>query len=150
MSSGLLDVAISSISKVSQELEAVAMDSVYENQGLLIAKNTGNLFAGKNANNQRLDEIGGEYKPFTIEMKKAKGQPYNRVTLFDTGAFYSGFFVKVFDRGWELNSRDPKRNKLKNRWGEDIFGNTQADEKEFNKNTVLPDLLEHALNNIEL
>lgn len=150
MSSGLLDVAFKSLEKVKRELEGVAQDAVYKNKGLLIAKNTGNLFAGNNAEGQSLEEIGGSYKPFTIEMKKLKGQPFNRVTLFDTGAFYAGFFVKVFDRGWELNSRDPKRNKLKNRWGDDIFGNTEEDEKDFNKQQVLPDLLEHMIENIEL
>lgn len=150
MTSGMLDVAFDSLDQIKEDLETVAMDAVYKNQGFLIAMNTGNLFAGKNSEGEDLDSIGGGYKPYTIEVKKAKGQPYNRTTLFDTGDFYKDFFVKVDDKGWELNSRDPKRNKLKSRYGEDIFGNTEKDEKQFNKETILPELLEHLINNLEL
>jgi hypothetical protein len=34
---------------------------------------------------------GNAYSNFTIKVKKEKGQPYDHVTLFDTGEFYKTF-----------------------------------------------------------
>lgn len=37
----------------------------------------------------------GEYSPFTIEIKRAKNQPFDRVTLRDKGDFYESFDIVV-------------------------------------------------------
>lgn len=37
----------------------------------------------------------GEYSPFTVEIKRAKGQPFDRITLNDSGDFYDSFEVVV-------------------------------------------------------
>ena len=34
------------------------------------------------------------YTPATVAIKRAKGQPTNRVTLRDTGDFHNDFFIK--------------------------------------------------------
>ncbi|MCG9970992.1 hypothetical protein [Christiangramia crocea] len=150
MTSGLLDTAFKSIDKVTNELTEVAQKSVKNNEGIITALNTANLFSGKNALDQSLDSIGGKYKPITVEIKKEKGQPYNRTTLRDTGDFYEGFFVGFKGTTWEVESEDSKRDKLVERYGKDIFGNTPKDEKTINDKHILPDLLEHILENVEI
>lgn len=150
MTSGLLDTAFKSIDKVTKELTKVAQESVKKNEGIITALNTANLYAGKNANNKSLDAIGGAYKPITVEIKKEKGQPYNRTTLRDTGDFYEGFFVDVKKDIWQVESEDSKRDKLVERYGKDIFGNTEKDETMINKQYILPDLLEHIIENVEI
>ena len=37
----------------------------------------------------------GEYTPYTIEIKKSKGQRVDHITLKDTGAFYASFKVRA-------------------------------------------------------
>lgn len=37
------------------------------------------------------------YSQKTINIKKAKGEPFDRVTLFDTGDFYKTFYVKQLE-----------------------------------------------------
>ena len=65
----------------------------------------------------------GEYTPFTIEQKLAKGQPIDRITLKDDGGFYKSWRVKATQEGWEF-SVDPIKDdtNLIEEWGEDIVG----------------------------
>lgn len=62
------------------------------------------------------------YTPFTVMMKQKKGQPYERVTLRDTGAFYDGIFVKRQGNELVFGSTDGKTGKLTEKYGEAIFG----------------------------
>lgn len=146
MSSGLLDTALQSIDKVTKELTKVAQQSVKENAEIIIDMNTETLFSGKDSLGKSL----GKYAPRTIEYKKLKGQPYNRITLKDEGDFYEGFFVKTHKIGWSISSKDEKTGKLITDFGKDIFGNTKQDEKEINEEYILSDLLEYQLDNIKI
>lgn len=42
-----------------------------------------------------LESIGGNYSPYTVNIKLSRGQPTDRITLNDTGAFYESFEVKT-------------------------------------------------------
>jgi len=78
---------------------------------------------GQDARGIPLDEIGGDYSPYTVELKRLKGQPTDRVTLKDTGAFYNSFTVTV--RPFLiLISADTQKddNDLAQDWGQDILG----------------------------
>lgn len=46
--------------------------------------------------------IGGKYTPFTQKLKNEKGQPTDRITLKDTGAFYMSFQVIPYRGGFEI------------------------------------------------
>lgn len=61
------------------------------------------------------------YSPFTIEIKKAKGQPYNRVTLRDEGDFQKSFFVYIGSDYFEVKADDWKTEQLKFQYGDDIL-----------------------------
>lgn len=79
---------------------------------------------GVDSKGRLLDEIGGGYSPYTIELKKAKGQPTDRVTLKDTGDFYRSF--KAFlDSGKDITiyaDAIKDTTDLVQEWGANIIG----------------------------
>ncbi len=72
-----------------------------------------------------LESIGGAYSPVTVQIKRSKGQPTDRVTLKDTGDFYETFRIKVGPTFFDIDA-DPKKDEtdLFVEWGEDILGLT--------------------------
>lgn len=65
-----------------------------------------------------------DYDPYsnaTIKIKKKKGQPTTRVTLRDTGSFHNKMRVVVSNEGFYITSSDNKTEKLRTRYGDDIF-----------------------------
>lgn len=86
--------------------------------------------------NKGIDSTGdsiGEYQPATIEGtsnflgKKQKGQPYDRVTLKDTGEFYASFRTKWEASGNIIITADVLKDgtNLLEAWGRDILGLTE-------------------------
>lgn len=80
------------------------------------------------------------YAPFTIEIKKLKGQPTTRVTLRDEGDFHSSFFIDFQDGGFQIKASDWKANKLMFEYGDEILGLTDSNFKEFADYYVKPAL----------
>jgi len=79
----------------------------------------------------------GEYAPFTIEQKKIAGLPFDRITLFQTGEFYTSFYVRPRVDGFEIVANPVKENgDLFDDFGEDIVGLTQSSLEQLSK-TVL-------------
>ncbi len=63
------------------------------------------------------------YSPYTIKIKQAKGQPTDRLTLRDTGAFYKSFTVEVEGTSIVLDADGQKQdNNLFSQYGIDILG----------------------------
>ena len=67
--------------------------------------------------------IGPYYTKNTVNIKKEKGQPFDRVRLKDTGSFYEKIFVEVFAQSFMTESADPKSEELQQKYG-NIFGLT--------------------------
>ena len=67
-------------------------------------------------------ELPGPYAPFTVEIKKAKGQRYDIITLYDEGDFHRSKSINFSDVGFEVVATDWKTDKLISEWGEDIMG----------------------------
>ena len=64
----------------------------------------------------------GMYSPFTIEIKKRKGQPFDRVTLKDTGDFYDSYTITPIPGGFIIDANDEKEDKnLFDIYGDDIL-----------------------------
>lgn len=72
----------------------------------------------------------GEYTPFTVETKRRKGQPTDRVTLKDEGDFHRGFFATTDKFPIVFGSSDPKADMLEDKYG-NIFGLTTDNKKAF-------------------
>ena len=84
------------------------------------------------------------YSPVTIEIKKAKGQPYNRVTLHDEGDFAASFFIEADDKQFEIKASDFKTEDLVKRYGRQILGLTDENKNVLRWEYVYPDILEQA------
>ena len=65
------------------------------------------------------------YSPLTIEIKKEKGQPYNRVTLWDEGDFEQSFYVEADTQQFTIKAADWKTEDLIQRYGRQILGLTE-------------------------
>lgn len=85
------------------------------------------------------------YQPYTaktIRIKQKKGQPYDRVTLRDTGEFYSSLHVEFDDKGFYVTSTDDKAKYLLERYGKTIFRLTNENFSELLRNYIRPSLKE--------
>lgn len=84
------------------------------------------------------------YRPLTIEIKSAKGQPTDRVTLKDTGDFYKSVHVKADKTYFEVVASDWKADELLGKYGDDILGLTSAHKQELIWQKIYPALLQQA------
>jgi hypothetical protein len=114
---------MATISEIMKRLENVdvlqlAAESIEDTRSELIENQQEQLFAGKTSAG---GDISPFYKPATIAKKKKKGQPTDRVTLKDTGAFYNAVFVDVRQTTFVVDSADPKTEFLARRY-KNIFG----------------------------
>ena len=48
---------------------------------------------GEDSLGRKLEDVGGSYSPYTIMKKLEKGQPFDRVTLKDTGEYYDSYRI---------------------------------------------------------
>lgn len=64
----------------------------------------------------------GVYAKKTIQRKIKKGQPYDRVTLRDTGDFQKSISLKISQKGFTFIASDYKTEELQSRYGADILG----------------------------
>ena len=74
-----------------------------------------------------LSDSLGDYTPYTVMLKKQKGQKTSNITLKDTGAFYKSFKVKVIPSGFEIIADDESDYDfpLTDSFGIDILGLTE-------------------------
>ena len=120
------------ITSLSVDKLAYKITNNTETKELIIRLNTDEqLFQGIDSTGRDLDSIGGSYSPLTIEIKKEKGQPYDRVTLKDTGEFYESFKVNPYKGGFSISADAIKdQDDLTKEWGDDIIGLTDASRNE--------------------
>ena len=83
-----------------------------------------------------------DYQPYTIKIKQKKGQPYDRVTLRDTGEFHSSLHVEFDDEGFYVTSTDDKAKYLLARYGKTIFRLTNENFSELLRDYIRPSLKE--------
>ena len=130
MISGLID----KFKKVGEELDTgeIAKKIVRDNDNILIDMNAQDQLYAKGVNRLgvRIDE-DQPYRPLTIQVKIEKRQPYDRVTLKDTGEFYDSFYVETAEDRFYIKASDEKTNWLIKKYGAEIFGLTNDSLAEF-------------------
>lgn len=82
------------------------------------------------------------YKARTVRRKRKKGQPYDRVTLKDTGKFYSSLDIQFDSSGFYVTSSDEKANALLEKYGKTIFRLTNENLKTLLNDYIRPSLKE--------
>lgn len=81
------------------------------------------------------------YSPLTIEIKRKKGQPTNRVTLRDEGDFQSSFYLEVKDTQFEIKASDWKTEELIKKYGRQILGLTDENIASLIWEYIYPDIM---------
>lgn len=118
---------------------------------LIIQLNTEDQLFNKGINSSgvNLERIGGYYSGKTVRIKKEKGQPVDRVTLKDTGAFYRSF--EVFLDGQNnigITAASVKDGTdILERWGENVLGLTSENKAKVSE-VARPMLIELLRKNI--
>lgn len=80
------------------------------------------------------------YKPVTIKIKLAKGQPVDRTTLKDTGRMSRNTYLIIRDDEVEMTTSVPYAQELFEKYGEDVFAVQRELLEEFTRKYILPTL----------
>jgi hypothetical protein len=129
MRRALKQLLVVSTSKLTEQIfKNIILNAVKEQESDVLDLQKGQLNAGLL---DKGDAIEPPYAPYTVEKKKKKSQPVDRVTLRDKGDFYNKQYVKFHRTSFEITSRDRKTQKIKRKYdgrgrlGGDIFGLTE-------------------------
>ncbi|WP_394749535.1 hypothetical protein [Spongiimicrobium salis] len=130
---------IEALDKMLNDVEGEAYKIIYSLEQEIISLNQNKQLFEKGINKKgvRLEP----YSPFTIALKKQKGEVFDRTTLLDTGDFYENFYVYARDGKFGVFSSDAKTPLLTKKYGKDIFGLTTDNEGKIN-DKVLQQLIE--------
>ena len=130
------------LEKVYFNIDPTIEKTVQNNENFIIKMNTEQMYKGELSTGK---EIRPSYAPATIAYKKRKGQPFDRVTLRDTGQFYKKLKViaryKDFVIDTSLSGARPYGFLMKGKrsYGEDILGLNDKNKKELvNKKLLKP------------
>lgn len=121
-----LQIIATNFTKLSFDLIFLKVFKRKDVEDFIIDLNTrGQLFEGIDSEGSKLENIGGSYSPNTVRRKQRQGLPTDRVTLFDTGDFYSSFTVEV-KKGFLVIKADTRKRSidLQERWGTKLIGLT--------------------------
>lgn len=122
-------------------IQAEMREAIARNAGLIKKMNTKDQLEGDGVNSLGVDiNSYRDYTKFTKQIKKSKGDPYDRVTLKDTGDFHKRFYIELDQDGFRIDSADAKRDKLVKKYGVNIFGLT-PDNKRILANVLRIDLI---------
>lgn len=78
------------------------------------------------------------YAPRTIKNKIRKGQPYNRVTLRDSGNFHRSFYLVCKEDSFYVDAMDPKTEELLKKYGNSVLKITPENFKEIMQRYIKP------------
>lgn len=115
---------------------------IWENEAYIVDMN-----ADEQLYEQGINRLGVKisdympYSPLTIQIKQAKGQPTDRVTLRDEGDFESSFFLEVSDKQFEIKAADFKTEDLIRKYGRQILGLTDENISILIWQYIYPDLI---------
>ncbi|WP_418665452.1 hypothetical protein [Alistipes finegoldii] len=125
------------------------LGSVRENEAVVIDMNAEEQLFERGEN--RLGVSIADYRPYspvTVEEKRIRGQPYNRVTLRDTGDFESSFYIRYTGDSFEIAASDWKTDDLVRKYGKEIFGLNRDNLDELIRSYILPFLREKLIETI--
>lgn len=125
------------LKRLKPSIETFTREVIEDNRPLLEDFNALQLDQGLKADGS---DITPEYHPFTVAIKKAKGQPYDRVTLKDTGAFYESIRIKTTRNELTYEATDSKTEDLQEKYGDAILGLSDEDKTEFIDSYLREDL----------
>lgn len=116
---------------------------IRENEAFIVNMNSEDQLFEQGVNNLgvSIDDYA-PYHPMTIEIKKQKGQPYDRVTLHDEGDFSGSFFIETQNELFEIKAADFKTHDLIKKYGRQILGLTNENISKLIRDYIFPGLQE--------
>ena len=115
---------IKELKAFQNETDSILLKLVKSEEMAVINMNVNDqLFNGLNADGQ---QIRPPYRPLTVIIKKELGQPFDRVTLRNTGKFISSWFIDFRNAEFLLDAGDQKKAKLLRKYSTRIFGLTDG------------------------
>ena len=118
-----LDNTISVIENLQKNIDSVILDLVKEYDDFVLGLNQAQLYDDGIRNDG--SKITPPYAQLTLQIKRKKGQPTDRVTLKDTGDFYDSFYIELGSNSFLINARDSKTIDLKQKYEDEILGLTE-------------------------
>lgn len=120
-------------------------DIIWKNEAYIVDMNAEEQLYEQGINRLGVDISDyAPYSPVTIEIKRLKGQPTNRVTLRDEGDFERSFFLEVGEKQFEIKASDFKTEDLVKKYGEQILGLTDENIATLIWQYIYPDLMDEA------
>lgn len=113
----------------------IAKAALEQKEADLLEYNQAQMYGGEDRKGY---DITPEYSPLTVQIKTEKGQPTDRVTLYDTGSFYEKQYLEVQADYLKIYSTDAKTQKIVRKYGADIFGLSVPYKKSFIKEHLRP------------
>lgn len=104
--------------KFKPVLEQALKEEIKNNEDKIVGLIQTQLYMGLDGYDR---EIEPSYTSRTRKYKKKKGQPYDRVTLYDTGEFYKSLHIELDEKGFSIVSDDKKADELLEKYGEPIL-----------------------------
>jgi len=116
-------------SLLSEQIKNEVKTFVSLNEELILAMNRERLYQrGESIDNKLITPL---YTPFTIRLKRLKGQRYNHVTLKDTGLFYDSLYIVLEENSFYVSQNSSARTQiytdLKAKYGSLLLGLTNKD-----------------------
>ena len=135
----IIEEKINALKKFESDYPKIVIKLVSQFAAEIIDLNVDQLNKGVNSLGQPIEP---EYRPFTVRIKKEKGQPFNRVTLKDEGDFHDSFFLVINPTSIAIYATDEKTAKLERKYGKEIFGLTDENLQEI-IDLLKPELQNH-------
>lgn len=138
-----IDNMLEKITEFRDNLDEYIRLEIIEDEAMILDMNSqSQLFEkGITRDGIRIDSYA-PYSPRTIQVKLAKSQPTNRVTLRDTGDFQGSFVLIINEDRFFIDATDWKTSKLGEKYGEQIFGLTDENIEELAWEYLYPMLLD--------
>lgn len=95
------------------DIDAIAENSILETGNEMVQLNRDQMLAGLRSDDTK---IKPEYSGTTIVEKERKGQPYDHVTLYDTGEFQGEMVLTVTKEQAFITSLSEKTDKLEEKY----------------------------------
>lgn len=138
-----LQQVIDALKRFQAEGDSIVQSILRDNEHIIIDMNAQNQLFERGIDSRGIElRNANPYSPITQKIKQFKRQPFDRVTLRDTGDFHRSFEVIFTQEGFIITANDIKTEKLIDKYGEHIFGLTAENLKELQEDYVAPELSE--------
>lgn len=147
MSTNIIEDKIEALKAFENRLFSFTKDVILENEHIISDMNArGQLYEqGITRDGDKIAEYR-PYRPITIQIKRMKGQPTSRVTLYDEGDFHASFRVIAGDTSFLIDATDFKTESLIAKYGEQILGLTDDNLNELIWEYIYPEIMSNLKN----